>query len=121
MCWLRSVIIFSLSLGYFLCCDAAAMSVTFLNPGKPDEIYWLTASNSMSAAAKDLDVRLEVLYANRNHLNTLTQAKQLAAREVKDRPDYVILSNDHAVGFEVIRILDAANIKTFLAFSCLLE
>lgn len=121
MCWLRSVIIVSLSLGYFLCCDAAAMSVTFLNPGKPDEVYWLTASNSMLAAAKDLDVKLEVMYANRNHLNTLTQAKQLATRELKDRPDYVILSNDHAVGFEVIRILDAANIKTFLAFSGLRE
>lgn len=121
MWWLRYFISVGLTLIFVLPGDVLAMSVVFLNPGKPDEVYWLTATNSMSAAAKDLDVKLEVLYADRNHLNTLTQAKQLAAREAKDRPDYVILSNDHAVGFEVIRILDAANIKTFLAFSGLRE
>lgn len=121
MRWLRYLMAVGLTVTLVLPAAAMAMSVVFLNPGKPDEVYWQTASNSMSAAAKDLDVRLEVLYANRNHLNTLTQARQLAARAVKDRPDYVILSNDHAVGFEVIRILDAANIKTFLAFSGLRE
>lgn len=121
MRWLRYLMAVGLTVTLVLPGAAMAMSVVFLNPGKPDEVYWLTSSNSMAAAAKDLNVRLEVLYANRNHLNTLTQAKQLAARAPKDRPDDVILSNDHAVGFEVIRILDAANIKTFLAFSGLRE
>ncbi|MBC3885166.1 ABC transporter substrate-binding protein [Undibacterium sp. FT31W] len=94
-----------------------AMSVIFLNPGKHDEIYWQTAANSMSAAAKNLGIDLEIMYAERNHLRALEFARQIAARPAAQRPDYVILSNDYSTGLEVIRTLDTANIKTFLAFS----
>lgn len=97
--------------------SAAAFSVTFLNPGKSDEIYWVTATHSMESAAHNLGIQLEVMYAERNHLLLLEQARKIAARPVQNRPDYVILSNDHAMAGEAIRILDAANIKTFLAFS----
>jgi len=97
--------------------EGFGMSVTFLNPGKSDEVYWVTAANCMSAAAHSLGVQLEVLYSERDHLKTLAIAKEIAARAPGSRPDYVILSNDYAVGFEAIRILDAANIKTFFAFS----
>ncbi|MBC3931909.1 ABC transporter substrate-binding protein [Undibacterium sp. CY22W] len=105
-----------------MCCvfcvfPAWAMTVTFLNPGKSDEIYWVHATQSMEAAARSLGVQLEVLYAERNHLQALTFARQLAARPRFARPDYVILSNDYATGPELIRILDAAQIKTFLSFS----
>ncbi|MFZ6849660.1 ABC transporter substrate-binding protein [Undibacterium sp. RuRC25W] len=93
------------------------MSVTFLNPGKSDEVYWVTAAHCMSAAAHSLGVQLEVLYSERDHLKTLTFAKEIAARPVLARPDYVILSNDYAVGVEAMRILDAAKIKTFFAYS----
>ncbi|MFZ6690942.1 ABC transporter substrate-binding protein [Undibacterium sp. SXout20W] len=93
------------------------MSVTFLNPGKSDEVYWVTASHCMSAAAHSLGVQLEILYSERDHLKTLTIAKEIAARGPGNRPDYVILSNDYAVGMEAMRILDAAKIKTFFAFS----
>lgn len=94
-----------------------AMSVVFINPGKTDEIYWLTASRSMEAAARQLGIKLEVMYAERNHLNALVFARQLAARAPELKPDYVILSNDYGSGPEVIRLLDAAGIKSFLAFS----
>ncbi|MBC3935768.1 ABC transporter substrate-binding protein [Undibacterium sp. CY7W] len=102
-----------------ICCviPAWAMTVTFLNPGKSDEIYWVNATQSMEAAARSLGIQLEVLYAERNHLQVLTFARQLAARPRFARPDYVILSNDYATGPELIRILDAAHIKTFLSFS----
>ena len=71
-----------------------AMSVVFINPGKKDEIFWLTAARSMEAAASDLGIRLEVIYAERNHLNALLFARQLAERPRGQRPDYLILSND---------------------------
>ncbi|MBI3285848.1 MAG: ABC transporter substrate-binding protein [Burkholderiales bacterium] len=101
------------------CCSGAvlAMSVVFINPGKSDEIYWLTAARAMQAAARSLDVQLEVLYAERDHPRQLVFARQLAARPPQRRPDYVIMSNDYAVGLEMLRILDAAGIKTFFAFS----
>ncbi len=99
------------------CKLALGMSVVFINPGKSDEIYWLTAARSMEAAARQLDIQLEVLYAERNHLNALVFARQLAARAPELKPDYVILSNDYGSGPEVIRILNAAGIKSFMAFS----
>ncbi len=101
------------------CCvfPAWAMTVTFLNPGKSDEIYWVNATQNMEAAARSLGIQLEVLYAERNHLQALIFARQLAARPRFARPDYVVLSNDYAMGPELIRILDAAHIKTFLSFS----
>lgn len=101
----------------FMPCIAVAMTVIFLNPGKSDEIYWVTASNGMMAAARSLGIQLEVTYSERDHLKTLEYARQIAARPLSKRPDYVILSNDYAVGAEALRILDAASIKTFFAYS----
>ncbi|MFZ6772819.1 ABC transporter substrate-binding protein [Undibacterium sp. SXout7W] len=117
-CLLRMVCAFLLSV---LPISVLAMSVTFINPGKSDEIYWVTATNSMAAAADNLNVKLEVLYAERDHLRALDFARQLAARSAQNKPDYVIVSNDYGTGAEVIRILDAAHIKTFLAFSNILN
>lgn len=97
--------------------SAFAMSVIFLNPGRSDEIYWVTATNSMASAAHNLGVKLEVMYAERDHLKLLEFAHQIAGRPAKNKPDYVILSNDYGTAFESIRILDDAKIKTFLAFS----
>ena len=96
--------------GIFLCLAlmpawCLAMSVVFINPGKKDEIFWLTAARSMEAAASDLGIQLEVIYAERNHLNALRFARQLAERPRHQRPDYLILSNDYGVGPEVLRLL----------------
>ena len=94
-----------------------AMSVVFINPGKSDEVYWVTAAHAMEAAARSLNVQLEVLYAERDHHRQVAFAHQLADRPPHKRPDYVISSNDYAVGAELIRILDGAGIRIFFAFS----
>jgi ABC-type sugar transport system substrate-binding protein len=47
-----------------------AQSVAFINPGKSDEIYWVTASQAMEAAAKSLGMNFEVQYAQREPLKT---------------------------------------------------
>jgi len=98
-----------------------AMSVAFINPGKSDETYWLTATRAMESAAKDLDIRLEVFYAERQHPRVFEFARQIIARPAAERPDYVVLSNDYATGPELLRMFDAAGIKTFLAFSGISE
>lgn len=103
--------------GLLLALPAMAMSVAFLNPGKSDEVFWLTSTRMMEQAAKGLDVKLEVFYAERQHLKILEVARQIIARPVAQRPDYVIFSNDYATGPELLRLLDAAGIKTFMAYS----
>lgn len=98
-----------------------AMSVVFINPGKSDEIYWVTAARAMQAAARSLDIQLTVLFAERDHLRQIAFARQLAARPQAQRPDYVIMSNDYAIGMELLRILDGAGIKTFFAYSSIYD
>lgn len=93
------------------------MSVVFINPGKSDEAYWVTAARAMEASARSLDMQLEVMYAERDHPRQVVFAQQLAQRPKAQRPDYVIMSNDYGVGNELVRILDGAGIKTFFAFS----
>lgn len=100
---------------------AWAMSVAFINPGKSDEIYWLTASRAMEAAARDLGIRFEVLYAERQHPRVFEFAREIIARPAAERPDYVVFSNDYATGPELLRLFDAAGIKTFMAFSGISE
>lgn len=96
---------------------ASALSVAFINPGKSDEVYWVTAARAMEAAAKSLDIRFEVHFAERDHLRAFDIARQIVARVPAKRPDFVIFSNDYATGPELLRLLDGAGIKTFMAFS----
>lgn len=96
---------------------AWAMSVAFINPGKHDELYWLTSANAMQAAADDLGIKLEMLYAERNHLNALEIARKITQRPAGQRPDYVIFSNDYGTAPEMLKLLNGAGIKTFMVFS----
>lgn len=98
-----------------------AQSVVFINPGKSDEIYWLTASRAMEAAAKSLGLQYEVQFAQREHLRALEFAREITTRPVGKRPDYAVFSNDYGTGPEMLRLFDAAGIKTVMAFSGISE
>lgn len=100
---------------------AWAMSVVFINPGKPDELYWLSVSRAMEAAARDLGIKLEVLYAERQHPRVFAFAREIIARPAAARPDFVVFTNDYGTGPEMLRLLDAAGIKTFMALSGISE
>lgn len=100
---------------------ANPLRVAFINPGKKSEAYWLAASESMEAAALSLGIALEVIYLERDHLRHIAVARELAAREPAKRPLYAVYSNDKRMAREMLKILDAAGIKSFLAFSTLLD
>lgn len=88
------------------------MSVVFINPGKSDEMFWGSVSRFMQAAANDLSIDLEVLYAERDSARMVIQARQMAVR--KKRPDYVVTVNEKQVAVPMLKVLDAAGIRTFL-------
>jgi ABC-type sugar transport system substrate-binding protein len=96
---------------------AAAQSVAFINPGKSQEIYWVTATQSMQAAAKSLGIAFEVQYAQREPLKTLEIARELVARPAGKRPEYIVITDDYSVADQLLRIIDDAGVKTFLAYS----
>jgi ABC-type sugar transport system substrate-binding protein len=98
---------------------AAAQTVAFINPGKSDEVYWVTAARGMQAVADDLGMKLEVRYTERDHTKTLEIARELAARPAATRPEYAVITNDNATGQGLLKVLDAAGIKTVFAYSSL--
>jgi ABC-type sugar transport system substrate-binding protein len=99
---------------------AVAQSVVFIDPGKSDEIYWVTAAHAMQAAARSLGMQLTVYYAERDHPRSMDIAREIAALPPGKRPQFAIVTNDYATGPELLRILDGAGIKTLFAYSRIL-
>jgi ABC-type sugar transport system substrate-binding protein len=96
---------------------AQAQSVAFINPGKSDEVYWVTATRAMQAAAHSLGMTFEVQYAQREPLKTFEIAREMVARPLGQRPEYIVITDDYAVADQLLKIIDAAGIMTFLAYS----
>lgn len=108
-------------LGVALLCAVSAwpawsQKVAFINPGKSDEAFWVSASRSMEAAARSLGMTLEVRYAQRQFPQALEIAREIAARPDGERPDVVVVVNEGAVAPELLRIL-ADKTQVFMAYS----
>src|SRR4030095_8186247 len=76
---------------------ARAQSVAFINPGKSDEIYWMTATQGMQAAARSLGMTFEVRYSEREPLKTFEIAREMVAREPGKRPGYIVITDDYSI------------------------
>lgn len=100
-----------------LAAPALAVSVAFINPGKHDEAYWVSATRAMQEAARQLDMQLEVHYAERDPSRPIALAQQILSRP--QRPDYLIAVNEQAVGPEILRLANDARVPVLLAFSSL--
>ena len=107
-----------LCLTVLLCGSVArAQSVAFINPGKSDEVYWVTAAQGMQAAAHSLGMTFEVQYAQREPLKTLEIAREMVARPAGKRPEYIVVTDDYSVADRLLAIIDPAGVKSFLAYS----
>lgn len=104
---------------WLVAASAWAVSVTFINPGKHDELFWQTSSSAMQAAALQLGFKLEVSYAERSPLRALEIARLLAARPAAQQPDVVIFSNDQGTGPELLQIFANTRTHCFMAYSTL--
>src|SRR5262252_5253083 len=108
----------ALCLAVLLCGSVArAQSVAFINPGKSDEIYWMTATQGMQAAARSLGMTFEVRYSEREPLKTFEIAREMVAREPVKRPDYIVITDDYSVADQLVKIIDPAGVKYYLAYS----
>ncbi|MGE8482301.1 MAG: ABC transporter substrate-binding protein [Pseudomonas sp.] len=101
-----------LALGAVLGPCAQAASVLFLNPGTSQETFWVSYSQFMQAAAKDLGMDLHIQYAERNAETTLKQARE--ALQGPSRPDYLVFSNELYVAPEILRLAQGSGVKLFL-------
>lgn len=112
--WLAILSVFAFNVAAQLAA-AADLNVVFINPGRSDEPFWRSATRFMQPAAQQLDMHLEVLYAERDHLKMIELARQVTQRSKK--PDYLILVNEKLAGGQMMKMAEEAKIKMLFAFS----
>jgi hypothetical protein len=75
----------------------ATINATFINPGFKDDnhtgAFWKNVSNIMIATAEDLDIKLTINYANRNHI----LMKKLVTDALKIKDNYLFLVDEKSV------------------------
>jgi ABC-type sugar transport system substrate-binding protein len=96
---------------------AWSQSVVFINPGKLDEAYWVSAGQAMAQAAKSLGMQWQMITTERDRLKPIEVAREIASRPVAERPDYVVFSNDYSIAPSMLQILEGTGIQSFMAFS----
>jgi ABC-type sugar transport system substrate-binding protein len=98
-------------------CAARAESVLFLNPGATQETFWVSYSQFMQVAARDLHIDLKILYAQRNPELTLAQAR--LALQGPNRPDYLMFVNEQYVAPQILRMAQGSGVKLFIVNAAL--
>jgi ABC-type sugar transport system substrate-binding protein len=96
---------------------AHATSVVFLNPGMSTETFWVSYTQFMQAAAKDLGPDLRVRYGERDPANTLLQAREVL--HGSQRPDYLVLVNEQYVAPQILRMAEGSGVKLLVVNSAL--
>ena len=91
---------------------ARAESVLFLNPGTTQEAFWVSYSQFMQAAARDLGVDLQILYAQRQPELTVAQAR--VALQGPNRPDYLMFVNEQYIAPQILRLAEGSGVKLFM-------
>ncbi|WP_207848558.1 MULTISPECIES: ABC transporter substrate-binding protein [unclassified Pseudomonas] len=91
---------------------ARAESVLFLNPGTTQEAFWVSYSQFMQAAARDLGVDLQILYSQRQPELTVAQAR--VALQGPNRPDYLMFVNEQYIAPQILRLAEGSGVKLFM-------
>ncbi len=85
--------------------------IIFINPDKPGNVFWDRVSLYMQYAARDLNVELEVHYAeNRFHVPEI--AKAVLNKERK--PNYLLYIYQYAQTVDVLKLAEKAKVKSFI-------
>lgn len=93
------------------------MKVTFINPGisdpkDPTGGFWLAVSAVTKEAAKQLNIDLEIIYSERDHIRMQGQAREVVKRSAL--PDYLIVVNEKNAGDEMVKAADRAGLKVLV-------
>lgn len=88
------------------------IKVVFISVATETEVFWSGIHGLAEAAAKDLDIDLELLISNRNHLTAISMAEEVSNRP--NKPDYAIVVGEKMIASNSIPVLTANGIKVFL-------
>ncbi len=96
---------------------AQATQVVFINPGRADEPFWRGYAQFMHAAARDLGLELQIVYAERDPQRLISTARRVL--QGAQRPDYLLFVNEYYTGPEILRLSAGSGVKLFSVNSTL--
>lgn len=88
------------------------LRVAFVCPAPEDYWFWTMTVNFMKAAAEDLDIGLEVFYADWSPEHMRELAEEIAAWPVP--PDYLIITDEKQAGGDMLEVVSRANIPVLM-------
>lgn len=92
--------------------SADQIKVAFINPTYPNEPFWSLMTDLMVAAAKDLDIDLQVHYSERNRFKSLEITESILASE--DKPDYLIFHFQAQMGAKMLQAAENAKVHSLV-------
>ncbi len=98
--------------------ETESTQVVFISVAGSEEPYWGQITAIAQAAADDLNIDLEVLYSERDHLVAIDLAQAVVNRTRK--PDYLIVVGEKQIASHAIPLAEAAGVKV-LVFGDLAE
>ncbi|MBZ9783684.1 ABC transporter substrate-binding protein [Pseudomonas sp. REP124] len=98
---------------------AQAASVLFLNPGNTREVFWISYSQFMQAAAKDLGMDLHIEYCDRDPDLMVSKAREVLLGS--KRPDYLVFVNEQYIAPEILRLAKGSGVKLFIVNNALTQ
>ena len=101
-----------LLLYFSLCTYISALDVTFVSISRKEEDFWGRIIKAAQATAKDLNINLKILYADRSQIKAVNFVKEIVKQDKK--PDYLIVVGEKLVGGNSIKLAEKAKIKTLL-------
>lgn len=107
-----SILLLLASLSPLAIAQSNRAHVVLISVATDHEKYWSNIHAMARAAAKDLNVDLEILLANRDHIRATQLAHEISAR--KNKPDYAIVIGEKLIASKSIPILSNHGIKVFL-------
>ena len=93
------------------------LRVTFINPGFSDLNnqtggFWYSVSSMIKAAAEDLNIDLEIIHSDRNHIKMQRIAKKVISR--KNPPDYLLVVNEKLAAGNIVIEAEKKDVNVFV-------
>lgn len=114
----RRISVFFLSFICGLSSTCYALEVTFINPGKQGERFWDMVTDTMTAAANDLDISLEVIHADRSRIKM--QDIGISVNSRKQKPDVILIVNEEQASDSIVRAASEQGVKVLMLLNDLL-
>ncbi len=91
---------------------AEVFHAAFFNPQGVDDPFWKPVTEVMQAAARQLDIRLDVYAANHDRLRLIEQVRQVVTGA--DKPDVILFKNAKQSAGAILRLAEDNQVRAFM-------